>query len=371
MNRELWENRTFTNENPINYPCPKCSLGFLALKRKIVMEITPSGTEMESYSYPNGIEHIFNGTLICKNEDCKELVSISGRCLKDIRTGKELPNGEMVEHRFSTYYPKFFFPNLGIIALPKEVSENVIEQINLSFSHYFNDFTLRNKITKYRYSEGIKDYLNSYALTKEVADLNTFNKVAFAGLSFEKTNEMMEPQFLKVYRAKKGVGIKEKVQEVSSAMFGKEQTFNLKTSNYEIDESLYIPELITINNVGSFDESINRYRVNKHNLSIEYNTDIKNKNGVALLILWDGTTQDMSIQELGSMNMEYKNKIVVFNPIDSGILNVPQSALSKFPKNANITILLMRGNAKIIEKGNKKHYLVTSSEQYEHIVLED
>ena len=202
---------------------------------------------------------------------------------------------------------------------------------------YLNDFTLRNKITKYRYSDGIKDYLNSYALTKEVTDLNTFNKVAFAGLSFEKTNEMMEPQFLKAYRAKNGKGIKEKVQEVSSAMFGKEQTFNLKTSSYKIDESLYIPELITINNVGSFDESINRYRVNKDNLSIEYNTDIKNKNGVALLILWDGTTQDMSIQELGSMNMEYKNKIVVFDPIDSGILNVPQSALSKFPKNANIT----------------------------------
>ena len=141
MNRELWKNRTFTNENPINYPCPKCSLGFLTLKRKIVMEITPSGTEMESYSYPNGIEHIFNGTLICKNENCKELVSISGQCLKDIRTGKELPNGEMVEHRFSTYYPKFFFPNLGIIDLPKEVSENVIEQINLSFSHYFNDLS--------------------------------------------------------------------------------------------------------------------------------------------------------------------------------------------------------------------------------------
>ena len=235
-----------------------------------------------------------------------------------------------------------------------------------------NDFTLRNKITKYRYSDGIKDYLNSYALTKEVTDLNTFNKVAFAGLSFKKTNEMMEPQFLKAYRAKKGIGIKEKVQEVSSTMFGKEQTFNLKTSNYEIKESQYIPELITINNVGgSFDESINSYRVNKNNLSIEYNTDIKNKNGVALLILWDGTTQDMSVQELRSMNMESKNKIVVFDPNDSGVLNVPQSALSKFPKNANITLVLMRGNAKIIDKGNKKHYLVTSSEQYERIVLRD
>ncbi len=62
---------------------------------------------------------------------------------------------------------------------------------------------------------------------------------------------------------------------------------------------------------------------------------------------------------------------IFFDPNDSGVLNVPQSALSKFPKNANITIVLMRGNAKIIDKGNKKHYLVTSSEQYERIVLED
>ena len=138
----------------------------------------------------------------------------------------------------------------------QEVNSNDITVVELSKTNNFqgdelgiygmeftglNDFTLRNKITKYRYSEGIKDYLNSYALTKEVTDLNTFNKVAFAGLSFEKTNEMMEPQFLKAYRAKKGVGIKEKVQEVSSAMFGKEQTFSLKTSNYEIKESQYIP----------------------------------------------------------------------------------------------------------------------------------
>lgn len=71
---------------------------------------------------------------------------------------------------------------------------------------------------------------------------------------------------------------------------------NVIGNNYEIEESQYIPELITINDIGSsFDESINSYRVNKNNLSIEYNTDIKNKNGVALLILWDGTTQDRSV----------------------------------------------------------------------------
>lgn len=141
MNRELWTNRTFTNDNPINYPCPKCSVGFLTPKRKIQIEITPAGEEMEYYGYPYGIEHIFSGTLICKNKDCKEIVSISGQCLRGIVTGKELPTGEVVEDRFSTYHPKFFFPNLKIIDLPKEVPENVAEQINLSFSHYFNDLS--------------------------------------------------------------------------------------------------------------------------------------------------------------------------------------------------------------------------------------
>ena len=85
MNRDLWKNRTFTNENPINYPCPKCNVGFLTPKKQIVTEITPVGTEMEFYGYPNGIEHIFCGTLICKNKDCKELISISGQCLRDIQ----------------------------------------------------------------------------------------------------------------------------------------------------------------------------------------------------------------------------------------------------------------------------------------------
>ena len=141
MNRELWNSRKFTDENPINYPCPKCNVGFLTPKRKIVTEITPSGTKMEYFGYPYGIEHIFSGTLVCKNNDCKELVSISGQCLRDIVSGEELPTGEMVESRFSIYHPKFFFPNLKIIALPKVIPENVAEQINLSFSHYFNDLS--------------------------------------------------------------------------------------------------------------------------------------------------------------------------------------------------------------------------------------
>ena len=96
---------------------------------------------MEYYNYDQGIEHVFSGILKCKNSDCKELVSISGQCLKDIIYGKELPDGRLVEDRFSSYYPKYFYPNLKIFDLSKEIPENVSEQINLSFSNYFDDLS--------------------------------------------------------------------------------------------------------------------------------------------------------------------------------------------------------------------------------------
>lgn len=140
MNRELWKNKTFTNKTPINFHCPKCNVGILKLQRK-EQKITPNGVSMEEQNYPFGIEHIFNGILVCDNEDCKEVVSISGKLLKNISLEKELPNGDWSEEYISQYEPMFFFPNLKIINLPKEVPKKVSEQINLSFSHYFNDLS--------------------------------------------------------------------------------------------------------------------------------------------------------------------------------------------------------------------------------------
>jgi hypothetical protein len=150
MKIQVWENRNFSNKNPINYPCPKCYLGFLT-RKNIVTEITPAGKDMEYFNYHGGIEHVFSGILICNNTECNELVSISGKCLKDIVYGRELPNGEMVEERFSTYYPKYFYPNLKLFSLGEEIPKLVSEQINLAFSHYFSDLSscanrIRNSI---------------------------------------------------------------------------------------------------------------------------------------------------------------------------------------------------------------------------------
>lgn len=149
MNTNFWKNRTFTNENPIHFPCPFCDSGFLE-PQNIQTEITPHGKEMESYNYPYGIDYVFSGILICKNNACRDLVSINGQCLKDIVYGKEV-DGDLVEGRFSQYIPKFFYPNLKLFRLEKEVPKEVAEQINLSFSLYFSDLSscgnrIRNSI---------------------------------------------------------------------------------------------------------------------------------------------------------------------------------------------------------------------------------
>lgn len=150
MNRSFWQNRSFTNENPVNYQCPKCFVGFLELKN-ILLEITQNGINLEKHNYPYGIEHIFSGILICKNNSCKELVSVNGECLKDIHSAEELYSGELVEKYFSVYNPKYFYPNLKTFNIGSEVPVEISEQVNLSFSHFFNDLAscgnrIRNSI---------------------------------------------------------------------------------------------------------------------------------------------------------------------------------------------------------------------------------
>ena len=150
MNRDIWSKINFNHNNPKSYPCPSCNIGILDLNG-ILTKITPSGKEMKYHNYPYGIEHVFSGILQCKNNDCKELVTISGQCLKNIAYGKELPDGQLVEDRFSDYFPKYFYPNLRLFKLSDKIPSNVSEQINFSFSNYFDDLSscvnrIRNSI---------------------------------------------------------------------------------------------------------------------------------------------------------------------------------------------------------------------------------
>lgn len=140
MNRHLWEKKEFDDNNPINYPCPFCRTGVLNIKDKII-QITPYGTEMEFYNYSNGIEHVFSAILKCKNVECNEVITLSGKCLRDIAIGIEQPDGQYDEIRIATYLPKFFYPNLRLFPIDKSIPPEVKIQLDFSFSHYFNDMS--------------------------------------------------------------------------------------------------------------------------------------------------------------------------------------------------------------------------------------
>lgn len=150
MNREFWNKRKFTNKNPLDYNCPKCKIGILNIT-DLNSKIMPGQEEMEAYNYPYGINYVFSGFLVCKNQNCKNVISVIGNVLKDIQTGYQLPNGEYVEECISEYNPKYFYPPLKTIDISKKVTEKVTEQLNLSFSHFFNDLSscsnrIRNSI---------------------------------------------------------------------------------------------------------------------------------------------------------------------------------------------------------------------------------
>ena len=232
-----------------------------------------------------------------------------------------------------------------------------------------NDFTLRNKITRFRSQDGIKNSFNSFALTKEQNDLTKYQRVAFGNIEYLKENNIMEPSFLTTINTKNAGSYEDKTQEIANNNYGKIQSFITKSNSFSIEEEMYVPKVIEILGIENFDEKINGYWVNQSGFTIQYNQDAKNENGLALLIKWDGTTRNMTLEELGQADMSIKEAFAIFDPIDDGNFYVSNDALAKFPQYANLSIKLMRGNAKIIEKDHKNHYITTSSEQYEYLVL--
>lgn len=136
MKKELWKSKSF--EQPNNFPCPKCLIGFL-VGAEIIKEMTEDGKYMETVGYPHGLDNIFAGILNCNNHLCKHIVSVNGLLISDIQTGYQKPDGEYVEKRLNIYHPKFFFPNLRIFPLTDDIPKNIFQLIDQSFSLYFVD----------------------------------------------------------------------------------------------------------------------------------------------------------------------------------------------------------------------------------------
>lgn len=137
MNRELWKPKTF--EKGGKYPCPKCFNGFLVGTDKIVFELTEGGKEMRQHRYPYGVENVFSGILRCSDSNCNELISVNGLLLTDILVEYIDDNGVHFEKELREYKPKFFYPNLRMFKLSKDIPEDISRLIDESFSLYFTD----------------------------------------------------------------------------------------------------------------------------------------------------------------------------------------------------------------------------------------
>ena len=85
---------------------------------------------------------------------------------------------------------------------------------------------------------------------------------------------------------------------------------------------------------------------------------------------WSGEKEGMSFNELGGLDMNKRTQIAVFDPLDNGFLNIPNTALNKFPENAILTVKIMRGNSKIVSLDDETDiYMTNMFEYYKRIIL--
>ena len=133
MNRKIWEDKILHNGL---FPCPKCFSGNIIGLNKI-SQITEEGKELSKHNYPYGIENLFCGILKCNR--CNEIVSVNGSLLTEITEEIPLPDGNYEIKELSISKPMFFYPNLRMFSLSKEIPKPVIKQVDLAFSYYFHD----------------------------------------------------------------------------------------------------------------------------------------------------------------------------------------------------------------------------------------
>ncbi len=136
-------NGFFEKDSYPDYPCPTCEIGVLK-KSKILKDISvkqpvfhdDNGGYNEYEYYRNGKKFIFSSILKCGNKECQQIVSMIGDYLENY---EDFDVETLGTNRFSSYFPKYFYPNLKIFNYPENLPKRLEEEINNSFANYFSD----------------------------------------------------------------------------------------------------------------------------------------------------------------------------------------------------------------------------------------
>ena len=233
---------------------------------------------------------------------------------------------------------------------------------------YANDFqinqgvTIRNKKTSRRYLDKEKSSFMSYVLGDEKHSLAEvdFNQNGFE--KYDLKNNILVPEgFMK--------NKFDIVNKLSKSIYGKKNIVSFKSSSFTIKEEIYVPKIIKTDMISNFNSELNCYEAFKDNFIINYNVDPLNKNGVAVLLLTDGITSDMSLDDLRNTPNSIDRKILIFDPVDDGSIQIPSNALQGIPNNSFVTAIVMRNNNLLKDNGDNRVYYVSGSEFYERFLL--
>lgn len=131
----------FTKDGTTRYQCPSCSNGYLNVVDDLFSEKeTKRSRDMHGHPEwgPEYFETVYSGVLVCSNTSCKEVVSSSGHGWDEeeyFYDDEGFPDRDYVRY----YKPKIFYPHLRPFPIPKDTPDNVVSEIEKSFSLVFSD----------------------------------------------------------------------------------------------------------------------------------------------------------------------------------------------------------------------------------------
>jgi len=157
MNRAIWYFPLLPERHMLPWPCPSCgqaALSVIAGTLHSEESRTSVGSKVLEEWDPEWTEGYFICLFRCA---CTEIVAVAGRAgLSQEFVG----SGELEVDYVPRYEPLFFRPAPSIIALPREVPQDVVEQFRRSFELFWSDLeacanSLRSATERLLDSKGI------------------------------------------------------------------------------------------------------------------------------------------------------------------------------------------------------------------------
>ena len=112
------------------YPCPTCGSGKLRSNKHAFhySETNLSKADHGDHRWePDWIQNIFSCLMVCTNSACQDIISSNGKgsvSYEDLR---------------ETFSPIYFYPNLKFFNIPNGTPQDVVDEVNKSFSLFFAD----------------------------------------------------------------------------------------------------------------------------------------------------------------------------------------------------------------------------------------